>query len=114
MSGVDGQGLLLALVIGLACVVSGLVGLCLHDALHVSGPSVGRGHEGGGRLVQLHRDFGLFDLVDESVVLEPFAQLFVLGVHLFLVVRIVRKVDTLLGHVLESLAIEFRKGWNTN
>ena len=110
MSGVDAEGFLLVFVVSLGSVVSGLVGLGLHDSLHVGGPSVLGGDERGGGLVQDHRDLGLLDSVHEGVVLEPLGQVFVLSIHLLLVVGIGGQVYTVLGNVLEAFPVELGEG----
>ena len=121
MSRVDSKDFLLVSVEFGGSVVTGLVSLGLHDSLHVSGPAVGRSDESSwGRLervrdnslkiIFINENFNviyLFDLVEESLGLEPVKEWLVLLLHSLEEVLVDINVDTFLGDVLELLSIEF-------
>ena len=81
---VEHEGLLLLGVVLGGGVVASLVGLGLHDALHVSGPAVVESLEGGGRVLQLLGDDGLLDLLAEGSLLQPGEKGLELLLHLLL------------------------------
>lgn len=76
-------------------------------------PSVLTGHQGTGRIGESVRDHSLVNVLRKSFIFEPVGEWLVELLHLLhlllLSVSLVTELESLLGHVLELLPLEFRK-----
>ena len=111
MARIEQERLFLFGVVLRRCVVSSLIRLRFHDTLHVRIPPVLGGLESGGGIFELLRNDGFVNFVVERRLFDPFEKWGEFGFHFFLeVLVVIRSLDTFLSDILESFAVEFRKG----